>query len=109
MKRLIIFGVVILVIIIGGGLTMQIAGSGSESVIPGVYRYTNSPEASVLDVTSWQAQQMFLFIGFVLFNLIGIGLTLALVMWFLDRQVRQVKAEAGQTTEAATEQAETTA
>lgn len=101
MRRLIIFVTVILVIVIGGGLTMQLAGGGTESVIPGVYRYTDSPEASVLDVTGWQAQQLFLLVGFLIVNLVGIGLTLALIMWFLDRQVRIVKADAAKRAESA--------
>lgn len=101
MRRLIIFLTVILVIVIGGGLTMQLAGGGTESVIPGVYRYTDSPEASVLDVTPWQAQQMFLLVGFLVVNMIGIGLTLALIMWFLDRQVRTVKADVSKRPESA--------
>ncbi len=92
MKRLAVFIVIMLILIVGGGLTSQFAASDGGTIIPGVLQQTTSPEASTLVAEPWQAQQLFLLIGFVLVNLIGIALTLALIFWFLDRGVRNAKA-----------------
>ena len=93
MKRLLIVVVVIVILIIGGGLTSQIASNGNQLAIPGVIRQTNNPDASALDMAPWKAEQLFLFVGFILFNLIGIGITLMALFWFLNWQVKVVKAK----------------
>lgn len=108
MKRLLIVGVVIVILIIGGGLTAQIASNGNQLAIPGLIRQTNNPDASALDMAPWKAEQLFLFVGFILFNLIGIAVTLMVIFWFLNYQVKSVAAKksptAIQTTAAATEE-----
>ena len=108
MKRLLIVVVVIVILIIGGGLTAQIASNGNQLAIPGVIRQTNNPDASALDMAPWKAEQLFLFVGFILFNLIGIAVTLMAVFWFLNWQVKSVAVKksptAIQTTAAATEE-----
>ncbi len=93
MRRLALLMFVILLLIIGGGLTAQIASQGGIFQIPAVIRTTNNPDASVLDMTPWKAEQLFLLIGFVLFNLVGATVTLMIVFWLLHRQVKRVKAE----------------
>ncbi len=93
MKRLLIVVVVIVILIIGGGLTSQIASNGNQLAIPGVIRQTNNPDASALDMAPWKAEQLFLFVGFILFNLIGIAVTLMAVFWFLNYQVKSVAAK----------------
>ncbi len=107
MKRLLIVVVVIVILIIGGGLTSQIASNGNQLAIPGVIRQTNNPDASALDMAPWKAEQLFLFVGFILFNLIGIAVTLMALFWFLNWQVKSVAAKkspkAIQTTAVATE------
>ena len=40
----------------------------------------------------WKAEQMFLFVGFIIFNLVGIGLTLMAIFWFLNWQIKTAKA-----------------
>ena len=88
------FGVLVVVIVlllIGGGLTAQLASSDIIQMLP-IIRQTNVPEASFIDPAPWQAQQFILMVGFILFNMIGIGVTLAIIMWLLDRQVRISKA-----------------
>lgn len=92
MKRVLIVLAVVAILIIGGGLTAQLASTGGATVIPGLIRQTNDPDASALDMTPWKAEQLFLMIGFVLFNLVGIALTLAALMWFLNRQIKKVGA-----------------
>lgn len=93
MKRLLIVVVVIVILIIGGGLTSQIASNGNQLAIPGVIRQTNNPDASALDMAPWKAEQLFLFVGFILFNLIGIAVTLMALFWFLNWQVKSVAAK----------------
>ena len=88
------FGVLVVVIVLlllGGGLTAQLANGDLTSFLP-VIRQTNVPEASFVDPAPWQAQQFILLVGFILFNMVGIGATIALIMWLLDRQVRISKA-----------------
>jgi hypothetical protein len=43
----------------------------------------------------WKAEQLFILVGFILFNLIGITVTIALVMWYFDRGVRRARMEEG--------------
>ncbi|MBI5666613.1 MAG: hypothetical protein HZC41_01280 [Chloroflexi bacterium] len=95
MRRLAILAFVLLLLIVGGGLTAQIASEGGTFQVPAVIRTTNNPDASVLDMTPWKAEQLFLVIGFILFNLIGAAVTVAVVFWLLHRQVKRVKAEGG--------------
>lgn len=95
MKRFIVFVILIAVLIAGGGLTAQLIASRGEGLLP-VLTVTRIPEASTLMVVPWQAEQLFLLIGFLLFNLIGIGVTLAVIFWLLDRGVRRAQAEAGE-------------
>ncbi len=101
MKRLGIIFAVVLILIITGGLTAQIASSGGELRLPGLVRQTNNPDASALDMAPWKAEQLFLLVGFLLFNLVGIAITLLLVMWFLNWQVKKAKADSRPTQETA--------
>ena len=77
-------------LIIGGGLTAQIAQQGGRDAIPVFVIQTENPDASVFESAPWKAEQLVLFIGFVLFNLVGIAATIALIMWLLHRQVKSV-------------------
>lgn len=90
------FGVILLLLVlllVGGSLTAQFV-TGEGSVLSGVQQ-TNNPSASTLVAEPWQAEQFILLVGFLLFNLIGIGATIALIMWYLDRNVRIAKASSG--------------
>lgn len=101
MKRVgILIGFLIL-LVIGGGLTAQIAASGTDgSWVPAIVQQVGNPDADPAAMVAWKAEQLFLMIGFLLFNLIGIGFTLALVFWFLDRQARIARASVGTGTKA---------
>jgi hypothetical protein len=96
-KRLAFFVVLMLLLVIGGGLTAQLAANNnnSESIVPFALKQTNDPNASVFTSVSWKSEQFFLFVGFILFNMIGMGATIAIVLWFLHRGVAQSKAEGG--------------
>jgi len=92
-KRLLIVGVILVVLIVCGGLSAQIASNGNHLAIPGLIRQTNNPDASALDMAPWKAEQLFLFVGFILFNLIGMAVTLMVIFWFLNYQVKSVAAK----------------
>lgn len=94
MKRLGLIIAVMLLLIIGGALTTQLVANGDAGLLP-VLRQSANPDASVNDMVGWKAEQFFLAIGFILFNLVGMALTIALIVWFLDRGIRQSRAEAG--------------
>jgi hypothetical protein len=87
--RFIIILILLAVLVVGGGLTLQLVSEGGDvaSLLP-YLQQTEDPAASPLYAESWQAEQFFLMVGFILFNLIGIGVTIALIMWLLDRGVR---------------------
>lgn len=92
MKR---FGLVIgllLLLLVGGGLTSLLIANEGGGVLP-VLQIVGSPEASSTVMTQWKANQLFALIGFLLFNLVGIAVTLAIILWLLDRGVRRAKAE----------------
>lgn len=87
-----VFILILLAVLVGGGLiTAQLASIDGIQNMPAARIQTSDPEASVFVATNWQAQQFFLMIGFILINLVGIGVTLAAIFWFLSRQVASVK------------------
>lgn len=97
MKR---FGIVIgllLLLLIGGGLTSLLIANDGGGVLP-VLRIVSSPEASSTVMTGWKANQLFALVGFILFNLVGMAVTAAIILWLLDRGVRRSIAEGKQTT-----------
>jgi TRAP-type mannitol/chloroaromatic compound transport system permease small subunit len=73
MRRLLIFAGLMVLLIIGGGLTAELISSGGGSPLP------------------WKAEQFFLLVGFILFNLIGIAATIAIIVWLLDGAIRRNK------------------
>lgn len=90
MNRLAIVVGLVLLLLIGGGLTTQLMSSGGLN--PLFIVQTTSPDASTLSAAPWQAEQLVIFIGFILFNLIGMAVTIMVVMWFLHRGVKQSQA-----------------
>ena len=81
------------IMIAGGGLTAQLLTSEDSSAILPVLQQTGLPDADPTIVLPWKAEQFFLLISFVLFNLVGIALTLALLVWLVDRGLKRGKAE----------------
>ncbi len=92
MKKFTLVVAVVVLLVIGGGLTAQVASQGGSLYIPGTIRASANPDASALDMTAWKAEQMFLAIGFILVNLVGAALTLMAVMWFLNHMIKSVNA-----------------
>jgi hypothetical protein len=93
-RNLAILFVVVFLVVVGGGLTVLLNENADRQPgqVPLGVVQSADPEASVFVATDWQAQQLFLLVGFLVFNLIGIGVTLALIFWFLSRQVANVRA-----------------
>ena len=89
MRGLMIFLGLLVVLIVGGALTTQIFGGGG--FLP-VIEQTSNPGGSTAQVERWQAEQFFLLVGFLIVNMVGIGLTIAGIFWFLNRGVEQSKA-----------------
>lgn len=107
MKRLVIVLAVIVLLIVTGGLMSQMASQGGNVAIPGIIRQSTNPDASALDMTSWKAEQLFLAVGFILFNLVGIALTITLIVWFVNWQIKKSNAQGKRTsTEVTPAQAE---
>ncbi len=96
MKQL-TFLVVVLIILVGGGLLTSQLSTNDASLFP-VIKQTDNPSGSVSEVVPWKAEQFFLLVGFILVNMIGIGATLALIFWVLDRGVRNAKTAASSST-----------
>ena len=91
MKRTAIVAGFVILLIIGGGLTAQlIAGDGLNALF---ITQSSIPDASTLSTAPWQAEQLVLFVGFLLFNLVGMAVTIMIVIWFLHRGVTKARAE----------------
>lgn len=95
MKRIGIVVVLLVIIAAGGFLTASFQGGVEATGIPGAKVQCADPACSVFVAEPWQVGQFLLLIGFILFNLIGIGVTLAVLFWFLNRSVASAKASAG--------------
>lgn len=90
MRRFVIFVVVLAILAGGGALTAMLTQTQSADAIPGAVIQTRNPEASPFMAADWQAHQFFLLTGFIIFNLVGMGVTIAIIIWFLSRQVASV-------------------
>ena len=73
-RRFTFLVVLIIVLLAGGGLTSLLVASGGQ-VLP-VLQQVSAPDASPTTLLPWKANQFFIFIAFVLFNLVGIAVTL---------------------------------
>lgn len=96
MRRLAIVAGVVIVLVIGGGLTTQIIAGGGRSLF---ITQSTIPDASTLAAAPWQAEQLVLLIGFILFNLIGMGVTIMIVMWLLHWGVKRSEANSSASNE----------
>jgi predicted membrane protein len=91
-KRFTIFIALIVVLLAGGGLTALLISSGG-SVLP-ILQQVGSPDASPMAMMPWKANQFFILIAFVLFNLIGMAVTIGIVLWLLDWGIKRSKSDA---------------
>jgi predicted membrane protein len=92
-KGFILLIVLLAALMAGGALTAQLTANEGVSILP-ILEVTSSPDASRTVMLPWKAEQFFLLVGAIIFNLIGIAATIALVIWFLDRGVKRSQASA---------------
>lgn len=76
----------LIVLIVGGFITLQIILSGPGGPLP-VRVQTLNPEASTLEATPAQALYFLIFAAVAAVSLIGGGIVLGLVIRFLDREI----------------------
>jgi hypothetical protein len=90
----------LIVMLICGVLTTGVWGG-----LPTVEQTAN-PLGSYFRTTPGQATFFFLVVGFILFNLIGMGATIALVFWFFNREVKVTENRLNRSVEQANANAE---
>jgi hypothetical protein len=80
-------------ILAGFVILLTVFGAGSAGLLPSVpfLVQTADPNASPMMATPEQANQLLFWIVFVLINLIGAGVTLTIVMWFLGRATNHAR------------------
>lgn len=89
MKQLILLIVIIGALVFGGAITSELSKQSNLAIIK-----TDDPNASVFVATPDKATALFLMVGFIVANVVVIGGILALIFYFLDRNVRVVKGDA---------------
>ena len=93
MRRLFPLLVMLTLLFIGGMITTQLSGGNSSGILP-VVKQSNDPAASTATGEPWQARQLFLWATLILLSIVIMGTILALGMWFLNRQIVDVKTTA---------------
>ena len=78
----------VLVILLGGGAITSNLLSSDLAI-----QQTTDPSGDFLTATPDQAVAFVLVTGFIIFNVLGAGLTLMIVFWLLNRQVTAVRQE----------------
>lgn len=100
MKRFALIIAIIVLLILGGAITANITSTNSNTLFPAALKQTDNPDASVFVSTPQKSELLFLLVGFIIFNMVGMGATIAVVMWFLHRQVKSARASDGTGTNA---------
>lgn len=85
MKALGAIVVILVVLLAGGAITSNLLSSDLA------IRQTTDPSGDLLTATPDQAVAFILVTGFIIFNVLGAGLTLMIVVWLLNRQVTAVR------------------
>jgi|SRR5690606_32248980 lipoprotein signal peptidase len=94
MRRFVFLIGLLVVLLIGGGLTSMLISSGGE-VLP-ILQQVGAADASPTEMLPWKANQFFILIAFVLFNLVGIAVTIGIILLLLDWGLKKSKAEAAE-------------
>ena len=87
MKALGTVAIVLVVLLAGGAITSNLLSSDLA------IQQTTDPSGDFLTATPDQAVAFLLVTGFILFNVLGAGLTLMIVFWLLNRQVTAARQE----------------
>ncbi|MCY3799342.1 MAG: hypothetical protein OXI30_10190 [Chloroflexota bacterium] len=85
MKALGTMALVLAILLAGGAITSNLLSSDLA------IQQTTDPSGDFLTATPDQAVAFILITGFILFNVLGAGLTLMIVFWLLNRQVTAVR------------------
>ncbi|MDE2750547.1 MAG: hypothetical protein OXI34_16445 [Chloroflexota bacterium] len=88
MKALGAVAIILVVLLAGGAITSNLLSSDLA------IQQTTDPSGDFLTATPDQAVAFILVTGFIIFNVIGAGLTLAILFWLLNRQVTAVRQDA---------------
>lgn len=87
MKALGAVAVIFAVLLAGGAITSNLLSSDLA------IQQTTDPSGDFLTATPDQAVAFLLVTGFIIFNVLGAGLTLMIVFWLLNRGVTAVRQE----------------
>ncbi len=87
MKALGAVAIILAVLLAGGAITSNLLSSDLA------IQQTTDPSGDFLTATPDQAVAFLLVTGFIIFNVLGAGLTLMIVFWLLNRGVSSVRAE----------------
>ncbi len=87
MKTLSAVALVFIILLAGGAITSNLLSSDLA------IQQTTDPSGDFLTATPDQAVAFILVTGFILFNVLGAGLTLMVLFWLLNRQVTAVRQE----------------
>ncbi len=93
MKRLALLSALVLLLLAGGGVTRLLLGGGLDGFF---IVQTTAPDSSVMTAAPWQTEQLMMMIGFLLVNLLGMGVTIGIVLWLLHRGVKRAAAAGAQ-------------
>ena len=85
MKALSAVALVFIILLAGGAITSNLLSSDVA------IQQTTDPSGDFLTATPDQAVAFILVTGFILFNVLGAGLTLMVLFWLLNRQVTAVR------------------
>ncbi len=94
MRRFVFLIGLLIVLLIGGGLTSMLISSGGD-VLP-ILQQVGAADASPTEMLPWKANQFFILIAFALFNLVGIAVTIGILLLLLDWGLKKSKAEAAE-------------
>jgi hypothetical protein len=81
-----IFLLIVVAVLLGGGLLSYSFSQGAVN-LPGMRVQTTNPEGNATVVTANKGAWFFIFAGAILTSVVGFGVTLAALFWFLNRQV----------------------
>ncbi|MCY3917662.1 MAG: hypothetical protein OXG49_16780 [Chloroflexi bacterium] len=87
MKALGTVALVLVILLAGGAITSNMLSSDLA------IQQTTDPSGDFLTATPDQAVAFILVTGFIIFNVLGAGLTLMILFWLLNRQVTAVRQE----------------
>lgn len=87
MKALGTVALVLAILLAGGAITSNMLSSDLA------IQQTTDPSGDFLTATPDQAVAFILVTGFIIFNVLGAGLTLMILFWLLNRQVTAVRQE----------------